>query len=226
WPTPPVLGFGIPPDLGRKRSPPRRLSRFADPQTVRDAQGRRLASGFPPPRRRVGRSAGSLGKWTGTVLPGHAAGNFQAGDRTRTAAGVRRDCAGVYCQGAGERGCKTLSVGKPLRFDIVSSWTNTDYRRARHEYLAQSEVSSILEDKILGISSEANIQETGRVLSIGDGIARPRNLARLTGAQNPQGMALNLEPDNVGIVVFGNDRLIKEGDTVTRTGSIVDVPTG
>ncbi|KAG5458157.1 MAG: P-loop containing nucleoside triphosphate hydrolase protein, partial [Olpidium bornovanus] len=130
---------------------------------------------------------------------------------------------------------------KPLRFDIVSSRTNTYHCAAWHEYLAQSEVSSILEDKILGISSEANIQETGRVLSIGDGIARVYGLKNCqaeemvefsSGVQvrdlclNPQGMALNLEPDNVGIVVFGNDRLIKEGDTVTRTGSIVDVPTG
>lgn len=97
---------------------------------------------------------------------------------------------------------------------------------------AQSEVSSILEDKILGISSEADIQETGRVLSIGDGIARVYGLKNCQAEEmvefssGVQGMALNLEPDNVGIVVFGNDRLIKEGDTVKRTGSIVDVPTG
>ncbi|CAO3592423.1 unnamed protein product [Absidia cylindrospora] len=95
-----------------------------------------------------------------------------------------------------------------------------------------SEVSSILEERILGSSSEANLQETGRVLSIGDGIARVYGLKNVQAEEMVEfssglkGMALNLEADNVGIVVFGNDRLIKEGDTVKRTGAIVDVPVG
>ncbi|KAL1919374.1 uncharacterized protein VTP21DRAFT_2067 [Calcarisporiella thermophila] len=95
-----------------------------------------------------------------------------------------------------------------------------------------SEVSSILEDRILGSASDANIQETGRVLTIGDGIARVYGLKNCQAEEMVEfssglkGMALNLEPDNVGIVVFGNDRLIKEGDTVKRTGAIVDVPVG
>jgi F-type H+-transporting ATPase subunit alpha len=89
-----------------------------------------------------------------------------------------------------------------------------------------------LEERILSASSAADIQETGRVLSVGDGIARVYGLKNVQAEEmvefssGVQGMALNLEPDNVGIVVFGNDRLIKEGDTVRRTGSIVDVPTG
>ncbi|KAJ1979291.1 Alpha subunit of the F1 sector of mitochondrial F1F0 ATP synthase [Dimargaris xerosporica] len=97
---------------------------------------------------------------------------------------------------------------------------------------AASEVSSILEERILGVSGSADIQETGRVLSVGDGIARVYGLKNVQAEEmvefssGVQGMALNLEADNVGIVVFGNDRLIKEGDTVKRTGSIVDVPTG
>ncbi|KAJ1994470.1 Alpha subunit of the F1 sector of mitochondrial F1F0 ATP synthase [Dimargaris cristalligena] len=97
---------------------------------------------------------------------------------------------------------------------------------------AASEVSSILEERILGLSNAADIQETGRVLSVGDGIARVYGLKNVQAEEmvefssGVQGMALNLEADNVGIVVFGNDRLIKEGDTVKRTGSIVDVPTG
>ncbi|RKP23645.1 ATP synthase subunit alpha [Syncephalis pseudoplumigaleata] len=98
--------------------------------------------------------------------------------------------------------------------------------------LGTSEVSSILEERIIGVKGDADIQETGRVLSVGDGIARVYGLKNCQAEEmvefssGVQGMALNLEPDNVGIVVFGNDRLIKEGDTVRRTGNIVDVPTG
>lgn len=95
-----------------------------------------------------------------------------------------------------------------------------------------AEVSSILEERILGQSASANLDETGRVLSIGDGIARVYGLKNIQAEEMVEfssglkGMALNLEPDNVGIVVFGNDKLIKEGDIVKRTGAIVDVPIG
>jgi len=95
-----------------------------------------------------------------------------------------------------------------------------------------AEVSSILEERILGQSATADLEETGRVLSIGDGIARVYGLKNIQAEEMVEfssglkGMALNLEPDNVGIVVFGNDRLIKEGDIVKRTGAIVDVPVG
>lgn len=95
-----------------------------------------------------------------------------------------------------------------------------------------AEVSSILEERILGQSSTTNLEETGRVLSIGDGIARVYGLKNIQAEEMVEfscglkGMALNLEPDNVGIVVFGNDKHIKEGDIVKRTGAIVDVPIG
>ncbi len=147
-----------------------------------------------------------------------------------------------------------------------------------------AEVSSILEQRIMGFTDKVELEETGRVLSIGDGIARVYGLKNiqaeemvefssglkvqlclpaLISAQQPlyicihtidiyvniynicycipyvinlcmcvssgfflQGMALNLEPDNVGVVVFGNDKLIKQGDIVKRTGAIVDVPAG
>ncbi|KAI7833717.1 ATP synthase subunit alpha [Kickxella alabastrina] len=97
---------------------------------------------------------------------------------------------------------------------------------------AASEVTSILEDRILGAANKVDLQETGRVLSVGDGIARVYGLKNIQAEEmvefssGVQGMALNLEADNVGIVIFGNDRLIKEGDTVKRTGCIVDVPVG
>lgn len=95
-----------------------------------------------------------------------------------------------------------------------------------------AEISSILEERILGQSTTANLEETGRVLSIGDGIARVYGLKNIQAEEMVEfssglkGMALNLEADNVGIVVFGNDKLIKEGDIVKRTGAIVDVPVG
>jgi len=97
---------------------------------------------------------------------------------------------------------------------------------------ATAEVSSILEERILGVESVASLEETGRVLSIGDGIARVYGLKNCQAEEMVEfssglkGMALNLEPDNVGVVVFGNDKLIKEGDVVKRTGAIVDVPVG
>ncbi|XP_071488450.1 ATP synthase subunit alpha, mitochondrial-like [Diadema antillarum] len=95
-----------------------------------------------------------------------------------------------------------------------------------------AEVSSILEERILGHTPKENLEETGRVLSIGDGIARVYGLKNIQAdemvefSSGLKGMALNLEPDNVGVVVFGNDKLIKEGDVVKRTGAIVDVPVG
>ncbi|KAH9935885.1 ATP synthase F1 alpha subunit [Epithele typhae] len=97
---------------------------------------------------------------------------------------------------------------------------------------AASEVSSILESRIAGTSVGANVEETGRVLSVGDGIARVWGLKNVQAEEMVEfssgirGMCLNLEADNVGISIFGNDRAIKEGDTVKRTGQIVDVPVG
>lgn len=98
--------------------------------------------------------------------------------------------------------------------------------------MGSGEVASVLEERILGQTSTANLEETGRVLSIGDGIARVYGLKNILAEEMVEfssglkGMALNLEPDNVGIVVFGNDKLIKQGDIVKRTGAIVDVPIG
>ncbi|XP_055089405.1 ATP synthase subunit alpha, mitochondrial isoform X2 [Symphalangus syndactylus] len=95
-----------------------------------------------------------------------------------------------------------------------------------------AEMSSILEERILGADTSVDLEETGRVLSIGDGIARVHGLRNVQAEEMVEfssglkGMSLNLEPDNVGVVVFGNDKLIKEGDIVKRTGAIVDGPIG
>ncbi len=96
-----------------------------------------------------------------------------------------------------------------------------------------AEISDILKQQIASFDSEADISETGTVLSVGDGIARAYGLQNVMAgemvhfpASDLRGMALNLETDNVGIVVFGNDRVIREGDTVARTGAVVEVPVG
>lgn len=96
-----------------------------------------------------------------------------------------------------------------------------------------SEVSAILEERLMKSSSSVDVQQTGRVLSVGDGIARVHGLKNCKAEEMVEfvgsglkGMALNLEPDNVGIVIFGNDTQIREGDTVKLTGEIVDVPVG
>lgn len=98
--------------------------------------------------------------------------------------------------------------------------------------LSAAEMSLLLEKRIKKFSPKQNIQEVGRVLSIGDGIARVYGLSRIQSGEmvefssGVRGMALNLEKDNVGIVLFGSDHLIKERDLVKRTRSIVDVPVG
>ena len=95
-----------------------------------------------------------------------------------------------------------------------------------------AEISAILKDQIKNFGQDAEVAEVGRVLSVGDGIARVYGLDNVQAGEmvefpgGIQGMALNLETDNVGVVIFGSDRDIKEGDTVKRTNSIVDVPVG
>ncbi len=95
-----------------------------------------------------------------------------------------------------------------------------------------SEISSILEAKIAQSEVEADVAEVGRVLSVGDGIARVYGLDNVRYnemvefANGVKGMALNLEEDNVGVVLFGSDEGIREGDIVKRTDRIVSVPVG
>ncbi|RFP90131.1 F0F1 ATP synthase subunit alpha [Rhodobacteraceae bacterium 63075] len=95
-----------------------------------------------------------------------------------------------------------------------------------------AEISAILKDQIKNFGKEAEVAEVGQVLSVGDGIARIYGLDNIQAGEMVEfpggimGMALNLETDNVGVVIFGSDRDIKEGDTVKRTNAIVDVPVG
>ncbi|MDR6292290.1 MULTISPECIES: F0F1 ATP synthase subunit alpha [Inquilinus] len=95
-----------------------------------------------------------------------------------------------------------------------------------------AEISAIIKDQIANFGTEADVAEVGQVLSVGDGVARVYGLDAVQAGEMVEfpggikGMALNLETDNVGIVIFGEDRDIKEGDTVKRTGAIVEVPVG
>jgi F-type H+-transporting ATPase subunit alpha len=95
-----------------------------------------------------------------------------------------------------------------------------------------AEISAIIKEQIAGFGTEAEVAEVGQVLSVGDGIARIHGLDQVQAGEMVEfpggikGMTLNLEIDNVGVVIFGDDRGIKEGDTVKRTGAIVDVPSG
>ena len=95
-----------------------------------------------------------------------------------------------------------------------------------------AEISAILKNEIANFGTEANVAEVGQVLSVGDGVARVYGLDQVQAGEmvefedGTKGMALNLETDNVGVVIFGDDRNIQEGATVKRTGDIVDVPVG
>jgi F-type H+-transporting ATPase subunit alpha len=95
-----------------------------------------------------------------------------------------------------------------------------------------AEISKVIKDQIANFGTAAEVSEVGSVLSVGDGIARIHGLDKVQAGEmvefsnGVQGMALNLEADNVGVVIFGSDAEIKEGDSVKRTGTIVDVPVG
>src|SRR5512138_3076512 len=95
-----------------------------------------------------------------------------------------------------------------------------------------AEISAILKQQIENFGNEADVTEVGQVLSVGDGVARVHGLDKVQAGEMVEfpggirGMALNLESDNVGVVIFGSDREIGERDTVKRTRSIVDVPVG
>lgn len=125
-----------------------------------------------------------------------------------------------------------MIFSKKIAQCIINSASKATFSTSSRFSASSAEVSKILEEKILGQETKINLEETGRVLSIGDGIARVYGLKNIQAEEmvefdsGMKGMALNLEPDNVGVVVFGNDKVIKEGDIVKRTGSIVDVGVG
>jgi len=129
---------------------------------------------------------------------------------SRSAAGVLRRQAPRFSQASAVAARRTYATAKP----------------------AASEVSSILESRIQNSSADVDLAETGKVLTIGDGIARVYGLRNVQAEEmvefqsGVRGMCLNLEADNVGVTIFASDRTIKEGDTVKRTGQVIDVPVG
>jgi len=120
-------------------------------------------------------------------------------------------------------------VVTPAPFNAISNQIRSYAADAK---ATPTEVSSILEQRIRGVQEEAGLAETGRVLSVGDGIARVHGMSNVQAeelvefASGVKGMCMNLEAGQVGVVLFGSDRTVKEGDTVKRTGQIVDVPVG
>merc|ERR1712130_458810 len=147
----------------------------------------------------------------------------------------RRDMAQVSARMAAalaRQAPKAAQVSKQVPSLSVAARQLSTSSQLNGAKATSGEISSILEDRVLGAAPAVNLEETGRVLSIGDGIARVYGLKNIQAEEMVEfssglkGMALNLEPDNVGVVVFGNDKLIKEGDVVKRTGAIVDVPVG
>ena len=137
---------------------------------------------------------------------------------------------------------RSVAARRPRRQDGLApdryvAQNQTHFAQARTERgrlmdIRAAEISAILKDQIKNFGKEAEVSEVGQVLSVGDGIARVYGLDNVQAGEMVEfpggirGMALNLEADNVGVVIFGNDRDIKEGDTVKRTGAIVDVPVG
>ncbi|KAK0511165.1 hypothetical protein JMJ35_006717 [Cladonia borealis] len=127
------------------------------------------------------------------------------------------------------RGATLSRTSAPAAFNVASNQVRSYAADAK---ASPTEVSSILEQRIRGVQEEAGLAETGRVLSVGDGIARVHGMNNVQAeelvefASGVKGMCMNLEAGQVGVVLFGSDRLVKEGETVKRTGQIVDVPVG
>jgi len=140
--------------------------------------------------------------------------------------------AETVVEAAAEAGVEAEILEATQAASFVASQQLSTSAPAAAEKQGAAELSSILEQRILGTAPSEDLTETGRVLTIGDGIARVHGLRNIQAEEMVEfssglkGMALNLEKDNVGIVVFGNDRQIMEGDVVKRTGAIVDVPVG
>nr|POF12730.1 atp synthase subunit alpha, mitochondrial [Quercus suber] len=133
----------------------------------------------------------------------------------------------------GARAAGALSASSRISAQRTAPIVNTIARSyAADAKAAPTEVSSILEQRIRGVQEESGLAETGRVLSVGDGIARVHGMNNVQAeelvefASGVKGMCMNLEAGQVGVVLFGSDRLVKEGETVKRTGEIVDVPVG
>merc|ERR1711968_324045 len=126
-----------------------------------------------------------------------------------------------------------LRAARGVNYTPAAAAVGRQFHASAQRGAGAAEITSILEDRIKSFYSDTNIDEIGRVLSIGDGIANVYGLNEVQAGEMVEfspsgikGMSLNLESDSVGVVIFGNDRMIKEGDIVKRSGDIMDVPIG
>merc|ERR1712036_68838 len=154
------------------------------------------------------------------------------GTHTQEAAANMAQVSARMAAALARQGSKASQLSKQILTISVAARQLSSSSKVDAAKAGAGEISSILEERVLNTSTSVDLDESGRVLSVGDGIARVYGLKNCQAEEMVEfssglkGMALNLEPDNVGVVVFGNDKLIKEGDVVKRTGAIVDVPVG
>merc|ERR1711968_146260 len=126
-----------------------------------------------------------------------------------------------------------LRAARGVNYTPAAAAVGRQFHASAQRGAGAAEITSILEDRIKSFYQDTNIAEIGKVLNVGDGIANVYGLAECRAGEMVEfspsgikGMALNLDADAVGVVVFGSDRIVKEGDTVKRTGEIMDVPIG
>merc|ERR1712076_347801 len=139
-------------------------------------------------------------------------------DRRHTLAQVSARMAAALAR----QGSKATQLSKQIPTISVAARQLSSSSKVDAAKAGAGEISSILEERVLSAAPAVNLEETGRVY----GLKNIQAEEMVEFSSGLKGMALNLEPDNVGVVVFGNDKLIKEGDVVKRTGAIVDVPVG
>src|SRR5712675_993258 len=198
-----------------------------EPAAVRGARhGEGLSGAGRPPQGRVDR-AGHGRRDAQRTAPRRHQGRAQIGHRQ----GCRPRRQGRSGHHRRARGQARQPDGRLFAPDQTQLDQACD-ERGRLMEIRAAEISAILKEQIKNFGQEAEVSEVGQVLSVGDGIARVYGLDNVQAGEmvefenGVRGMALNLETDNVGIVIFGDDREIKEGQTVKRTRSIVDVPIG
>ena len=216
------------PRVGHSAGRQRRARRRPQRPPLRAARHRQGVCASSPPRTR--------GEVIGGCDLGRAADACSGAGPCRNAeAEDRQDCyAQSTCRSLADRWPSGEGRQPDDRFFAQDETDRDEDRdeRGRMMDIKAAEISAILREQIKNFGQEAEVSEVGQVLSVGDGIARVYGLDNVQAGELVEfpgaikGMALNLETDNVGVVIFGNDRGIKEGDTVKRTGAIVDTPVG
>jgi ATP synthase F1 delta subunit len=198
------------------------------------ADNRRLGETVAVARAYTALAAAHRGEVTAEVTSAHTLSAAQMKALSAKLKGSRRKrrCHSNQSRSRHSRGL-TVKIGSQMidnRSKPVSTPSRCDERLNMD--IRAAEISKVIKDQIANFGTEAQVSEVGSVLSVGDGIARIHGLDNVQAGEmvefsnGIQGMALNLEADNVGVVIFGSDAKSSEGDVVKRTGTIVDVPVG